>query len=84
MKWEVTEELVMKAIGQYDGTLQMFKDQPGEVNMARLRFLRWLGERDRLEHQIAGASTGAFAVTPESAPDVSAAHSEPYVWPKAS
>ena len=55
----------MKALGQYDSTLQMFKDQPCEVNMARLRFLRWLGEHDLLEHEIAGPSSGDYRVTVE-------------------
>ena len=55
----------MKAPGQYDATLQMFRDQPCEVNVSRLRFLRWLGERGLLEHVIAGPSSGAYSVTVE-------------------
>lgn len=74
----------MKAIGQYDGALQMFKDLPGEVNMARSRFLRWLGERGLLEHEVAGPSAGAFAVTAESAPERTADDSELHMLPKAS
>jgi hypothetical protein len=60
-EWDVCEELAMTADGKYDGTLQMFKDHPGEVNLARLRFLRWLSERDLLEHASAGPSTGEYA-----------------------
>jgi hypothetical protein len=56
----------MKAPGQYDPTLQMFKEQPREVDMARLQFLRWLGERGLLEHAVAGASVGELAVSAES------------------
>jgi hypothetical protein len=55
----------MKSIGRYDATLQMFTDQPGEVNMARLQFLRWLAERDLLEHALAGPSVGEYAVPAE-------------------
>lgn len=34
---------------------------PKSVNVAYLRFLRWLAERGRLEHLPAGPSTGAWA-----------------------
>ena len=38
----------------YDGTLQMFVEQPRSINLSTLRFLRWLAEHDRLEHPVAG------------------------------
>ena len=47
---------------QYDAELQMFTEQPHEVNLDQLRFLRWLAEHGRLEHQIEGASFGPFAL----------------------
>jgi hypothetical protein len=40
--------------GQYDGDLQMLVEAPCEVNRAYLLFLRWLAERGRLEHAVAG------------------------------
>jgi len=73
----------MKATGQYDGTLQMFKDQPCEVNMARLRFLRWLGERDLLEHALAGPSTGEYSVPVELASESATDESGLLVLPQA-
>jgi hypothetical protein len=48
--------------GRYDAELQMFVvDRPREPDITRLRFLRWLGEQGKLEHQTAGRSAGAFA-----------------------
>jgi hypothetical protein len=44
----------MTGKGAYDGTLQMFVEQPRSINIGRLRFLRWLAEHDRLEHPVAG------------------------------
>lgn len=44
----------MTGKGAYDGTLQMFVEQPRSIDLGRLRFLRWLAERDRLEHPVAG------------------------------
>jgi len=52
----------MKQTGTYDSTLQMFREQPREADLARLRFLRWLGERGLLEHPVAGGPVGVFAV----------------------
>jgi hypothetical protein len=51
----------MAAVGRYDGSLQMFVVEPGEVKRTYLRFLRWLVERERLEHPACGPSSGAFA-----------------------
>jgi hypothetical protein len=38
----------------YDGSLQMFVEQPRSIDVDRLLFLRWLAEHDRLEHPVAG------------------------------
>ena len=46
---------------RYDPELQMFADEPRDLDLAHLRFLRWLGERDRLEHPPAGPPTGLYA-----------------------
>jgi hypothetical protein len=48
----------MAAMGPYDSTLQMFVQTPRPIDMTRLTFLRWLAEHGRLEHQIAGPSSG--------------------------
>ena len=48
----------MAAMGRYDSTLQMFVQEPRNLDLRRLTFLRWLGERGRLEHEIAGPSSG--------------------------
>jgi len=38
----------------------MFVDEVHEPDLARLAFLRWLGERGRLEHPVYGPSSGQF------------------------
>jgi hypothetical protein len=48
----------MAAMGPYDSTLQMFVQTPQPIDMTRLTFLRWLAEHGRLEHRIAGPSSG--------------------------
>ena len=48
----------MAAMGRYDSTLQMFVQEPRDLDLRRLTFLRWLGERGRLEHEIARLSSG--------------------------
>ena len=48
----------MPAKGRYDTHLQMFIEERRAPDMRRLRFLRWLAEGGRLEHEIAGASSG--------------------------
>ena len=45
-------------MGPYDSTLQMFVQTPQPIDMTRLTFLRWLAENGRLEHRIAGPSSG--------------------------
>ena len=43
----------MKAVGRYDGALQMFVEVPQDADTGHLRFLRWLAERGKLEHPLA-------------------------------
>jgi len=45
----------------FDGDLQMFRESPHDVNLAHLRFLRWLAERGRLEGVVEGRPSGEFA-----------------------
>ena len=45
---------------RFDSELQMFVEQIRDVDLDRLRFLRWLAERGRLEHEVAGASVGEY------------------------
>lgn len=49
-----------KATERYDSSLQMFVMAPAEPDWNRLRFLRWMAEQGRLEHAVAGQSTGDF------------------------
>ena len=51
----------------YDGDLQMFVQSKREPNREVLIFLRWLAENDRLEHSIAGPSSGEYAAEPSVA-----------------
>ena len=44
----------MKAVGRYDTALQMFVEEPREVDLRRLTFVRWLVENNRLEHPVVG------------------------------
>ena len=59
----------MAAMGPYDSTLQMFVQTPQPIDMSRLTFLRWLAENGRLEHRIAGPSSGPLVGQP-TAPEV--------------
>lgn len=54
----------------YDGDLQMLLEQPKGINVAHLTFIRWLCEQGRLEHPVAGPSSGAFV--PRPAADIAA------------
>jgi hypothetical protein len=54
----------VKDLARYDGALQMFCERPQDVNLAHLRFLRWLIERGQWEHAPAGPPSGPFAETP--------------------
>jgi hypothetical protein len=63
-------------MGNYDSALQMFVQTPRPVDMSRLRFLRWLAEHGRLEHQVEGPSSGNLVASIDavtSAPDVAKA-----------
>jgi hypothetical protein len=57
----------MAAMGPYDSSLQMFVQTPRPVDMTRLSFMRWLAEHGRLEHRVAGPSSGPL-VGPSAAP----------------
>ncbi|HLH24762.1 MAG TPA: hypothetical protein VK066_19750 [Chloroflexota bacterium] len=54
----------MQNAKSFDGDLKMFRDSERPVNFACLRFLRWLAEQGRLEHAVAGPSSGPFAEEP--------------------
>ena len=43
---------------RYDGDLQMFVDEPRNFDPKRLRFLRWLAERDQQDGRVLGPATG--------------------------
>lgn len=51
----------MAAKGRYDTNLQMYIEERRVPDMRRLRFLRWLAEGGRLEHEVAGASSGELS-----------------------
>lgn len=46
----------------YDTDLQMFVEKPREIDLSRLRFLRWLSENGRLEHSPSGEADGEYAL----------------------
>jgi hypothetical protein len=54
----------MGTSGRYDGSLQMFVEESHEPDLARLAFLRWLGEGRKLEHEVYGPSSGEFVGRP--------------------
>jgi hypothetical protein len=49
---------------RFDPDLQMFIEQPREIDLGRLRFLRWLAEHGRLEHEPVGAAAGVHTADP--------------------
>ena len=51
----------MKSLGRYDSALQMFVEEPRELDLRHLKFLRWLVERGRFDHGPAGAPSGELA-----------------------
>jgi hypothetical protein len=53
----------MQQANRYDSDLQMFCELEQEVNLAKLRFVRWLIEQGRLEHAVAGPASGEYAQT---------------------
>jgi hypothetical protein len=50
-----------KTSRQYDGDLQMFRDEEREPDREILSFLRWMVEQGRLEHEVYGPSCGEYA-----------------------
>jgi hypothetical protein len=63
------------AMGPYDSSLQMFVQTPRPIDMARLSFMRWLAEQGKLEHRVAGPSSGPLvgqSAAPPSAIGVAA------------
>jgi hypothetical protein len=67
----------MKSLGRYDTEMQMFVEVPRDLDVARLRFLRWLAERGQLEHAVAGRPGGCHG------PDVQPLHRRFEPTPKA-
>lgn len=53
-----TRKWARAMVASYDGDLQMFREPGREPDPDVLRFLRWLAERDELEHQLSGPSSG--------------------------
>lgn len=51
----------MRGTTSYDGSLQMFCEPVHEVDLPRLRFLRWMIEQGRLEHPVYGPPAGEYA-----------------------
>lgn len=50
-----------QAGAQYDGDLQMFRVAAHEPSREALRFLRWMAEQGRLEHEVSGPASGEYA-----------------------
>jgi hypothetical protein len=55
----------------YDDDLHMYRQPPQSPNLNRLAYLRWLVERGRLDHPVAGPPSGPLA-GPESPGDQTA------------
>jgi hypothetical protein len=53
---------MMKPLGQFDGSLQMFVQAADGIDMRRLSFLRWLAEEGKLEHAVAGPPSGPLCI----------------------
>lgn len=51
----------IKAGARYDTELQMFCDTSHEPNREALRFMRWMAEQGRLEHDVFGPASGEYA-----------------------
>ena len=54
----------MHGTKRYDGNLQMFCEPVHEVDLTKLRFLRWLIEQGKLEHPPFGEPAGEYAGFP--------------------
>lgn len=49
-------------LGMYDGSLQMFVDEPRKISLPHLGFFRWLVEHERVEDAaIHGPASGRYA-----------------------
>ncbi len=48
----------MPSLGKYDTALQMFVCPPAALDRKRVGFLRWLADRNLLEHRPEGAPSG--------------------------
>lgn len=53
----------MKKIGRYDSALQMFVEEPRELNLQRLNFLKWLVENGRLEQGMTLVRLGEMSLS---------------------
>ena len=53
---------MMKPLGPFDGSLQMFVQAADGIDMRRLSFLRWLAEEGKLEHAVAGPPSGPLCI----------------------
>lgn len=51
----------MPAVGTYDTALHQFREEQKIVRLPHARFLRWLAENGRLEHETAGPPSGHVA-----------------------
>ena len=51
----------MNAPRLYDAELQMFREEVREPSLNELRFLRWLAEQGKLEHEPISPPTGDFS-----------------------
>jgi hypothetical protein len=61
----------MEALGRYDGSLQMFVEEPRDADVARLRFLRWLVEHGRLEYTSVNSLPGEHTSEPSRSEHIS-------------
>jgi hypothetical protein len=69
----------MQRPADYDSDLRMYRAAPRPLDVAHLRFLRWLADRGRLEHAPAGppsgdAATAHYAVVPTRSSAVGGLH----------
>lgn len=60
-----------RRFGRYDGSLQMFCDEPKPIDLNRLGFLRYLAEQGKLEHAVAGPPSGPLVDAVAPAPEYS-------------
>jgi hypothetical protein len=56
-----TEDTAMRGTIGFDGTLQMFCEPTHDVDVTRLKFIRWLVENRQLEHPPFGEPSGELA-----------------------